>query len=203
MPLTGRFYGGSPMGGGRTILDFGLCDTKGVYLYTAKLRAKGLLAIVFFSTASVGSVEVLKAVQDWTASVKTDKWTPIAVANASAEELTEFAEKNGLTDITFLLDYEYYQTRNLGISHVPTLLIVSGKTGQVLQRVQGNIAEEIGTAGALLKAEVAKIVAAEEAAKAAAAKAAEEKAAADKKAAEEKAEAAAAEAKGASEPAKV
>ena len=169
MPLTGRFYGGSPMGGGRTILDFGLCDTKGVYQYTAKLRAKGLLVVVFFSTASAGSLAVLKTVQEWTAAVKTDKWTPLAVASSSPEELKAFSEKNGLTDITFLLDYEYYQTRNLGVSHVPTLLVISGKTGQVLQRVQGNIAAELDAAGSVLKAEVAQIVAAEEAAKAAAA----------------------------------
>lgn len=190
MPLTGRFYGGSTLGGGRTVQDFGLCDSKGIYQYTAKLRARGLLVVLFFTLDSATSLESLKSVQLWTESLKTDKWTPLALANSGPEALLAFAEKNALTGITFLSDYDYYQTRNWGVSHVPTLFLVAGKSGQVLQKISGADTVQLEAVRVQLTSEVEKILAAEAAAKAAAAKAAEEKAEAEKKAAEEKAAAA-------------
>ncbi len=182
MALTERFYGAHTARTSRPIQDFGLCDTKGVYQYTAKLRAKGLLVVVFFSPDSPPSVEALKTVQAWTTETPTQKWTAIGVAEGDRIEMAEFAEAQGLSNISVVLDYELYQTRMWGVSHLPSIYLVSGKTGRVLERILGEDAPALDGMKQMLADEVAKIVAAEEAAKAAAEEA--KKAEEEKKAAE-------------------
>ena len=178
-------------GTSRPIQDFGLCDTKGVYQYTAKLRAKGLLVVVFFSPDSPPSVEALKTVQAWTAETPTQKWTALGVAEGDRTEMAQFADAQGLTNISVVLDFELYQTRMWGVSHLPSVYLVSGKTGRVLHKIVGEDDAALEGMKKMLADEVAKIVAAEEAAKAAAEevkKAEEEKKAAEAaKAAEAKA----------------
>ncbi len=189
MALTERFYGANTAGTSRSIQDFGLSDTKGVYQYTAKLRTKGLLVVVFFSLDSPPSVAALKTVQEWTNETPTQKWTAIGVAEGDRTALAEFADAQGLTNVSVVLDFELYQTRMWGVSHLPSIYLVSGKTGRVLQKIVGEDHAALDGMKKMLAAEVAKIVAAEEAAKAAAEeakRAEEEKAAEAAKAAEAK-----------------
>ena len=137
MALTTRFYGANTAGTSRSIQDFGLSDTKGIYQYTAKLRVKGLLVVVFFSMDSPPSVEALQVVQSWTQDLPTQKWTAIGVGEGDRPVLAEFAEAQGLSNVLVLLDYELYQTRMWGVSHLPSIYLVSGKTGRVLHKIVG------------------------------------------------------------------
>ena len=202
MALTERFYGANTAGTSRPIQDFGLSDTKGVYQYTAKLRVKGLLVVIFFSPDSPPSVQALKTVQAWTAETPTQKWTALGVAEGDRPALAQFADAQGLADVSVLLDFELYQTRMWGVSHLPSVYLVDGKTGRVLHKIIGDDTKALDGMKQMLASEVDKLVAAEAAAKAAAdaAKKAEE----DKKAAEaaKAADAKAAEAKAADAPPK-
>jgi peroxiredoxin len=188
MSVTDRFYGANTAGTARPIQDFGLSDTKGVYQYTAKLRAKGLLVVVFFSPDAPPSVRALEAVQNWTTETPTQKWTALGVAEGDRPALAQFAETHGLSNVSVLLDFELYQTRMWGVSHLPSIYLVSGKTGRVLHKIVGDDVKALDGMKQMLADEVAKIIAAEEAAK----KAAEEakKAEEEKKAAEAAAKAA-------------
>ena len=182
MALTERFYGANTAGTSRPIQDFGLSDTKGVYWYTAKLRVKGLLVVVFFSPDSPPSVRALETVQAWTAETPTQKWTALGVAEGDRPALAEFAAAHNLTDVSVLLDFELYQTRMWGVSHLPSVYLISGKTGRVLHKIVGDDVEALGGMRKMLADEVSKLVAADMAAKAAAdaaKKADEEKKAAD------------------------
>ncbi len=181
MSVTERFYGANTMGTGRPIQDFGLGDLKGNYQYTAKLRAKGLLVVVFFSPDSAPSVRALQAVQGWTVDLPTQKWTALGVGDGDRAELNQFAEAHGLEGITLVLDHELYQTRQWGVSHLPSLYLVSGKTGRVLHKILGEDGRALDGMKGMLTEEVDKIVTAEAAAK---------KAEDDKKAAEAAAKAA-------------
>lgn len=169
MALTERFYGANTAGTGRPIQDFGLSDTNAVYQYTAKLRAKGLLVVVFFATNSAPAVQALEEVQGWTVDLPPQKWTALAVGEGDRAELAEFAAEHGLSNISVLLDFELYQTRQWGVSHLPSIYLISGKSGRVLHKILG--LDEAALAGMklMLHDEVGKIVAAEEAAKKAAA----------------------------------
>lgn len=187
MALTERFYGANTAGTSRTITDFGLSDTKGVYQYTAKLRAKGLLVVIFFSLDSPPSVKALETVQSWTAETPTQKWTALGVAEGDRPDLALFAEAHGLANVSVLLDFELYQTRLWGVSHLPSIYLVSGQTGRVLHKIVGDDEPALDGMKQMLKSEVSKLIAAEEAAKVAAEtakKAEEEKKAEEKKAAD-------------------
>ncbi len=175
---TDRVYGLSTAGVGRTVQDIGLCDLKGEYVYTAKLRTKGLLAVVFFSPDSAPSVQAVEAVQGWTRDLPTQKWTALAITEGDRDQLRVFAQERGLDAVTLLVDHELYQTRSWGVSHLPSVYLISGKTGRVLMKVIGDRAADLDAIQQRLSDEVGQIVAAEAAAK----KAAEEA----KKAEEEK-----------------
>jgi peroxiredoxin len=179
---TDRIYGAQTAGVGRTVQDIGLCDLKGEYVYTAKLRTKGLLAVVFFSPDSAPAVRALEAVQGWTKDLPTQKWTALAITEGDRDQLRAFAQERGLDGVTVLVDHELYQTRSWGVSHLPSVYLISGKTGRVLMKVIGDRADDLGAVRQRLADEVAQIVAAEEAAR----KAAEEakRAEDEKKAAE-------------------
>lgn len=179
MAQTSKFYGGNTMGAGRTMQDFGLCSVAGEYVYTARLRTKGLLVVLFFSPTSAPSVRALDTVQSWATDVPTDKWTAIGVTDLERSALAAFGQEHGLSSVTLVMDHELYQTRNWGVSHLPSVYLVSGKTGRVLQKVMGDDATELDAVKTMLAGEIEKIVAAEAAAKAAAAKAEEQKKAAD------------------------
>lgn len=109
--LTDQFYGINTAGLGRVVQDFGLCDLKGEYVYTAKTRTKGLLVVVFFDPSSAPSVQALEAVQAWTADLPTQKWTALGVSEGDRQEMAQFAEDRKLDGVTLLLDHELYQTR--------------------------------------------------------------------------------------------
>ena len=91
--LTNHFYGSTTRGAGRTVQDFGLCDTKGTYLYTAKLRTKGLLVVVFFSPDSLPSQRTLAAIQAWSTDVPMAKWNAVAVAESDRETLVQLFQR--------------------------------------------------------------------------------------------------------------
>lgn len=175
MAVTDRFYGANTMGTARPIQDFGLSDLKGTYLYTAKLRVKGLLVVVFFSPESAPSVRALKTVQGWVEGLPTQKWTALAVSEGSRVELTAFAKAEGVEGVSVLVDNGLYQTRSWGVSHLPSVYLVSGQTGRVLHKIMGDDEKALGGMKEMLHSEVEKLVAAD----AAAAKAAEEKKIAD------------------------
>ncbi len=175
MAVTDRFYGANTMGTARPIQDFGLSDLTGTYWYTAKLRVKGLLVVVFFSPESEPSVRALKTVQGWTADLPTQKWTALAVSEGSRTELAAFAEAEGVEGVSVLVDNGLYQTRSWGVSHLPSVYLVSGATGRVLHKIMGDDEKALDGMKAMLGSEVEKIVAAEAAAK----KADDEKKAAD------------------------
>jgi peroxiredoxin len=175
MSVTDRFYGANTMGTGRPIQDFGLGDLKGQYQYTAKLRAKGLLVVVFFSPDSPPSVRALQMVQSWTADLPTQKWTALGVGDGDRAEMGQWAEQQGLEGVSIVIDHELYQTRAWGVSHLPSLYLVSGKTGRVLHKILGEDAAALDGMKQMLTDEVTKIVTAE----AAAQKAEEEKKAAE------------------------
>lgn len=181
MSVTERFYGANTAGTGRLIQDFGLSDLKGNYQYTAKLRAKGLLVVVFYALDSDPSVRALEAVQAWTADLPAQKWTALGVGDGDRAELGRFAEARGLDNVTLVLDHDLYQTRQWGVSNLPSLYLVSGKTGRVLHKILGEDGPAMDGMRAMLADEVDKIVTAEAAAK---------KADDDKKAAEAAAKAA-------------
>ena len=175
MALTERFYGANTIGIGRPIQDFGLSDTNALYQYTAKLRVKGLLVIVFFDTNSAPSVKALDIVQGWSTDLPTQKWTALAVTEGERPELAQFASQHNLSNVSVMLDYELYQTRQWGVSHLPSVYLISGKSGRVLNKIMGLDEAALDGMKLMLHDEVSKIVSGEEAAK----KAAEEKAAAD------------------------
>jgi len=165
MSVTERFYGANTAGTGRAIQDFGLSDLKGNYQYTAKLRAKGLLVVVFFATDSAPSVRALEAVQSWTADLPTQKWTFLGVGDGDRGELAQFAEAHGLAAITLVLDHDLYQTRQWGVSNLPSVYLVSGRTGRVLHKILGEDGRAMDGMRAMLTDEVEKIATAEAAAK--------------------------------------
>ena len=165
MSVTERFYGANTAGTGRAIQDFGLTDLKGNYQYTAKLRAKGLLVVVFYALDSAPSVRSLEAVQAWTADLPTQKWTALGVGDGDRAELARFAEARGLDAITLVVDHDLYQTRQWGVSNLPSLYLVSGRTGRVLHKIMGEDGPAMDGMRAMLADEVNKIVTAEAAAK--------------------------------------
>ena len=175
MPVTDHFYGPNTMGLGRIMQDFGLCDLKGQYVYTAKARTKGLLVVVFCGLYSAPSVRALEAVQSWTADLPTQKWTALGVIDADRGDVEGFVQQYKLDGVTLLLDHELYQTRQWGVSHLPSVYVIEGKTGRVLAKVVGDDDDALGQAKQMLTDTVAKMVAAEEAGK----KADEEKKAAE------------------------
>jgi peroxiredoxin len=175
MALTNRYYGGTSLGAGRTIQDFSLCDLAGSFVFTARLRPKGLLVVVFFSPDGQVSTSVVRTVQQWADDIGLEKWTALGVAGPDRDTLKSFAEAQGISKVTIAVDYELNQTRGWGISHLPSTFIIDGKSGRILKKVIGDDAAELASAKELLSTEVAKIKAAEEAAK----KAEEEKKAAE------------------------
>jgi len=178
MPVTNRYYGGSATGAGRIVQDFGLCDLKGQYIYTAKVRAKGLLVVTFFAPGNAASSRVLQALDQLASEFEPTKWAYLVVSDGDRDSLTDYSEGLSLAKATVLIDHELYQTRTWGVSHVPSTFLIAGN-GRTLARIVGDAPDQVALITDTLKAEVAKILAAEAAAKAAAAKAEEEKKAAE------------------------
>lgn len=178
MPVTNRYYGGSATGAGRIVQDFGLCNLKGQFIYTAKTRAKGLMVVTFFAPGNPASANVLKAIESFTSELEPAKWTPLAVAEGDRDSLQAYSDSLALAKTTVLMDHELYQTRTWGVSHVPSTFLIAGN-GRTLARIVGDAPDQIALITETLRAEVNKIVAAEEAAKEAARKAEEEKKAAE------------------------
>lgn len=165
---TDRIYGAETAGVGRTVQDFGLCNLKGEYVYTTRLRAKGLLVVIFFSPISAPSLRAVQAVQSWVNDLPMQKWSAVAVTEGNRDQLAELAQAQGWKSVTTVVDYELYQTRAWGVSHLPSVYLISGKTGRVLMKVIGDREGDLEGVRQRLADEVAQIVAAEEAAAAAA-----------------------------------
>ena len=120
-------------------------------------------------------MRALQAVQGWIADLPTQKWTPLAVSEGARTQLAAFAQERGLDGVSVLVDHELYQTRTWGVSHLPSLYLISPK-GRVLMKVIGDRDGGFGVpSSSVLSAEIDTLVAAEAAAK----RAAEEKAAAE------------------------
>jgi peroxiredoxin len=153
---------------GRPMQDFGLCDLKGVYQHSTRLRSKGFLVVAFLRPSDPSSISVAKTLQEWT--TVSDKVTVVAVAVGERSEAETLFEQTGVT-FPVLWDFEAYTASTWAVSAAPAIFIVSGQ-GLVLGRVLGHDKAELDAARSLLVDEVAK---AEAAAKAAA----EAKAAAD------------------------
>ncbi len=157
---------------GRRIQDFGLCDLQGVYQNSAKMRAKGFLAVAFLEVTDPNSQNMARELQNWTALG--DKLTVAAVVFGEREAIEQMAQKESLT-YPVLWDFEMYVAPIWSVSAVPTLFLVDSQ-GLVLGRVLGADENELAAAHATMAEAIHK---SDEAAKAAA----EAKAAADAEAA--------------------
>ena len=167
LALTNSLYASNTAASGKVVQDFGLCNTQGEFVYTAKLRAKGFLVVVFYSPASPPSVSALETVQGWTEGIPGAKWAAVGVSEGDRDTLVALQQQHGLTGLTLLVDHELYQTRRWGVSHLPSVYVVQGKTGRVLAKVIGNDVGDLDAARTLLSAAVDAMTAAETAAKAA------------------------------------
>lgn len=167
MSLTNSLYASNTASSGKVVQDFGLCNLQGEFLYTAKLRAKGFLVVVFYSPASPPSIAALEAVQQWTTQLNGAKYAAVGVSEGDRDQLTALQDAHGLTGLTLLIDHELYQTRRWGVSHLPSVYVVQGKTGRVLAKVIGNDAGDLDAARTLLSSAIDAMTAAETAAKAA------------------------------------
>ena len=115
-----------------------MSDLKGNYQYTAKLRAKGLLVVVFFSPDSAPSgAGAPGPCSPGRRTYRRRSGRLWAWRDGDRAEMGQFAEAHGLKDISIVLDHELYQTRQWGVSHLPSLYLVSGKTGRVLHKILG------------------------------------------------------------------
>lgn len=167
MALTNSLYASNTASSGKVVQDFGLCNLQGEFVYTAKLRAKGFLVVVFYSPMSPPSITALEAVQAWTADIPAAKWTAVGVSEGDRDTLVSLQQDYGLSGLTLLIDHELYQTRRWGVSHLPSVYVVQGKTGRVLAKVIGNDTQDLTAAKSLLSNAVDAMTAAETAAKAA------------------------------------
>jgi hypothetical protein len=151
---------------GRTIQDFGLCDLKGVYQHTSRMRSKGFLAIAFIDSASPASIDIITALADWTSIGPKVAGVVVAMGErADAESLASTTQ----TTLPILWDAENYLAPIWAITAVPTIFVVNDK-GIVLGRVRGTDSAELLSAKEMIAEEVRKSD--EAAAAAAAAKAA-------------------------------
>jgi len=153
---------------GKCMQDFGLCDLKGVYQHTTRLRSKGFLVVAFLNASDSGSDAVAKTLAEWTSV--SDKITVVAVAVGEREDAESLIARTEVK-YTVLWDFEAYTASLWSVNAAPAVFIMNGQ-GLVLGRVLGSDAAELESARALLSEEVAK-------ADAAAKAAAEAKAAAD------------------------
>jgi len=153
---------------GRLIQEFGLCDIKGVYQNTSKLRAKGWLAILFIDADNTFSASAAQALQKWPESLPADKVSILGVARGEKESLKGFASEHNLT-YPIVWDFDDYVGGLYGINSTPTLL-VTDSLGKVLAKIVGDDATAIDAAKATIAQAVqAAQEVAERAAKAAAA----------------------------------
>ncbi|HEY3330972.1 MAG TPA: redoxin domain-containing protein [Capsulimonadaceae bacterium] len=159
---------------GRTIQEFGLCDVKGVYQNTAKLRAKGWLAVLFFDPSDAYSASVAAQLQEWATTLPGDKLSVVGVGRGERADLVKFAADKALT-YTVLWDLEDYTLGLWGVTALPTLFVTNAQ-GSVLAKIAGDDKPAIAAAKAVLEVGIQKAAeaaaaakAAEEAAKAAAA----------------------------------
>ena len=157
---------------GRRIQDFGLCDLQGNYQNSAKMRAKGFLAVAFLEATDPNSQSMARDLQNWTALG--EKLTVAAVVFGEREDVEKMAQAGSLT-YPVLWDFEMYVAPIWSVSAVPTLFLVDSQ-GLVLGRVLGADEDELAAAQSTLAEVIHK---SDEAAKAAA----EAKAAADAEAA--------------------
>lgn len=146
--------------------DFGLCDLKGAYQHTSRMRGKGFLAIAFLELGCSGNAEIVKVLSDWTTI--SPKVAAAIVMTGEREAVEEFGAENE-TGVPILWDPDSYIFPLWAVSVVPTVFIVNDK-GVVLGRVRGADESELNAAKGLLAEEVRRSD--EAAAAAAAAKAA-------------------------------
>src|SRR3569833_2767919 len=135
MATTNRYYGGSSLGEGRTIVDFSLCDLNGAYVFTGALRKKGTLVVAFFSPNGQASTNAVKAIQQRVADLGGDKLTAVGVAGPDRPTLKSYADTQAVSGVTILVDHDLHEPRNFGISHLPCTLVIDGKSGRVLCKV--------------------------------------------------------------------
>ena len=146
---------------GRRIQDFGLCDLKGAYQHSTRLRGKGFLVVAFVNPLESNSVAVVKRLQDWLAL--SDKVGVVVLTVGERDDAAKMIESTGVT-YPVLWDFEAYTAMTWAVTAAPTIFIVNGQ-GLVLGRVLGNDKDELEAAKTMLLEEVRKL---EEAAKAAA-----------------------------------
>jgi peroxiredoxin len=151
---------------GRYAPDFGLCDLRGVYQHTSRLRGKGFLAIAFVNPLAHSSLSVVRTLQDWLKA--SDKIALVAVMTGERADAEEFAQTCEAT-FPVLWDFEDNTTRSWSVSATPTVFVVDG-AGLVIGKVTGSDKSELDAAGAALaeatrRAEEAARIAAEAAAK--------------------------------------
>ncbi|MDR3707718.1 MAG: TlpA disulfide reductase family protein [Capsulimonadaceae bacterium] len=156
---------------GRTIQEFGLCDLKGVYQNTTRLRSKGWLVVFFFKVDDEYSASVAATLGGWAAELPADRVSLLGVASGDRTALTNAAAS---LDIKFpvVWDPEDYVAGTWGINALPAVF-VSDARGKVLARIAGDDQPALEAAKSSLSESVRKAIeaaakAAEEAAKAAA-----------------------------------
>lgn len=133
---------------GRLIQEFGLCDLKGVYQNTSKLRAKGWLVVLFFDAGDSFSTSVVKALQGWSGELPADKVAILGVGRGDSETLKTFAAEQNVT-FPIVWDFDDYVGGLYGINAVPTLFVTDAR-GKVLARIVGDNAGARETAKAVI-----------------------------------------------------
>jgi hypothetical protein len=134
---------------GRTILDFGLCDTKGVYQTTTKLRTRGWLVVAFIDPVDSNSAKAAEALSGWS-DLPQDKVTILTVSLADPKS----PKVSGLSLPGIVVwDFDAYVAGIWGVNAVPTIFVANG-AGKVLAKMHGFSAEELSGAKALLSVDI-------------------------------------------------
>lgn len=175
MPITNRYYGGSSIGAGGTVLDFGLSDLTGNYTHTSKLRTKGILIVSFFDMNSPVTQSFLQFTKQKLEQIASNKLAAIFVTDGDRTNLASRVKDEGISETLVLIDHNFYQARQWGINNLPSTYLIDGKTGQVVERIVGANQDELTHLFDIAQKKSAMLLAEEEAAK----KAAEEKKAAE------------------------
>jgi peroxiredoxin len=133
---------------GRLIQEFGLCDLKGDYRNTSRLRSKGWLALLFFDVESSYSASVAQTMQSWMDSLPADRVSILGVGHGNAEDLKGFAAQHNLT-YPIVWDFDDNVVGLYSINSTPTLIVTDAR-GMVLAKIVGDDAAGISSAKALV-----------------------------------------------------
>jgi hypothetical protein len=140
------------MSTGRSMQDFGLCDIKGIFQHTSRMRGKGFLVVAFLDAEANNSYDVSTTLNDWIS--QSPKIAAAAVVSGDRDKIEAFGVKSE-AKFPVLWDPDAYIAPIWAVNVVPTLFIMNDK-GMVLGRVRGTNPGELSAAKELLLDEVRK-----------------------------------------------